>query len=126
MPASADARTSRSVIGGILVMISGLIGIIEGVWIASATEEFADYFREMMGDVFPGIEGVFLVCGGIFMVIGLVALIGGFFAFRKRHWGIAIVGGIFSLFTLGIVFFEGSILGLIGLILIAISKREFS
>lgn len=117
---------SKAFVGGIFVMISGLIGIVEGVWIASVAGELSANLERMLGGTFTGIESVFVACGVIWIIIGLVALIGGFFAFRKKHWGIAILGGVFALFTLGIVFFEGSILGLIGLILIAISKDEFS
>jgi hypothetical protein len=40
-------------------------------------------------------------------------------------WPLALIGAIFGLFTFGLFFFEASILSLIALILIAISKNEF-
>ncbi|MDD1767958.1 MAG: zinc ribbon domain-containing protein [Methanomassiliicoccales archaeon] len=117
-------------IGGILVMISGVIGIVIGLTMAVAAAAIGDILGDLYGgmyglDVLGMIEGIIVACGVIWFIIGLIALIGGVFALRKKRWGIAIVGGVFALLTIG-PYFLASILGLIGLILIAISKREFS
>jgi len=66
-----------------------------------------------------GATGVLAVCGGILMVVGIIALLGGIFAIQRKHFGLAVLGGILSLGG----FF---ILGLIGLILVAVSKDEFT
>lgn len=118
--------TVMSLIGGVLVVISGLLGIILGLILAVLSSSITDLMGGMYGeDVLSAVEGILVTCGVIWFIIGLVALIGGVFAIRRKKWGIAIVGGVFALFTIG-PYFLGSILGLIGLILIAISKDEFS
>jgi hypothetical protein len=123
---AASRGTSKSLIGGVLVMISGLIGIIYGLMVAALASTVFDMFGGMYGeDILKAAEGILVACGVIWFIIGLVALVGGIFAIRRRKWGIAVVGGVFGLLTLG-PWFIGSILGLIGLILIAISKDEFS
>ncbi|MGD0056853.1 MAG: hypothetical protein ABSB83_03230 [Methanomassiliicoccales archaeon] len=107
-------------------MISGIIGILTGLILVVAASTIVDMLRGIYGtEILDTVEGVLVTCGVIWFVIGLVALIGGVFAIRRRKWSIAVVGGVFGLLTIGPYFF-GSILGLIGLILIAISKHEFS
>jgi hypothetical protein len=41
----------------------------------------------------------------------------------RKMWGLALVGGIFGL--LGVGFILGSVLGIVGLILTAISRKDF-
>ncbi len=130
-PVAPAARGSLiPVVGGILIIISGIIGIVIGLTLAVAasaiSEMFADLYGGMYGiDVLGMFEGILVACGVIWFIIGLIAFIGGVFGLRKKRWGLAIVGGVFALLTIG-PYFIGSILGLIGLILVAISKREFS
>jgi len=45
-------------------------------------------------------------------------------ALRRRAWAIAVVGGFLGTLAMGTIFL-GSILGLIGLMVIATSKRFF-
>ena len=61
--------------------------------------------------------------GGVFVVFGIIAILGGIFAIQRKHFAIALVGAIFGL--IGIGFVIGSVLGLIGLILIAVGRKEF-
>jgi hypothetical protein len=70
------------------------------------------------------VEGAVVVCGAIFLIFSLIALMGAIMAITGKSWGLAIVGGIFGLLCIGFVG-TGSLFGLIGLILIAISKDEF-
>ena len=59
-----------------------------------------------------------MACGAILIVVAIIALLGGIFAVQRKNFGFAVVGGILSL---GGWFIPG----LIGLILVAISKDEF-
>ncbi|MEK6851013.1 MAG: hypothetical protein AABY30_00585, partial [Candidatus Thermoplasmatota archaeon] len=65
-----------------------------------------------------------VICCGIEIIFSLIALIGGVFAIQRKMWGLGLAGGILGLLTWG--FFIGSILALVGLILIAISRKEFA
>ncbi|MCJ2556643.1 MAG: hypothetical protein LN415_05980 [Candidatus Thermoplasmatota archaeon] len=79
--------------------------------------------ESMMPVTVPGADalaGIIMICGIIFLIFGLIGLLGGIFAIKRTHFGLAILGGIFSLLAGFIIF------GLIGLILVAISKKEFS
>ena len=50
--------------------------------------------------------------------------IGGIMGVQRKMWGLALVGGIFALLSMGPVFIS-SLLGLIGLILVAVSRQDF-
>jgi len=69
------------------------------------------------------LESIMAGCGVLLFVFGALALAGGYFGIRRRHFGFAIAGGVFGLLGLG--FYVGSLLALIGIILVAISKDEF-
>ena len=112
-------RTALPVAGGALLLVAGILGIIFwGMVIAGAST---------IGIV-PGIGGalasIVAICGGIEIVFSLIALIGGVFAIQRKMWGLGLAGGILGLLSFG--FFIGSILALVGLILIAISRKEFA
>jgi hypothetical protein len=70
------------------------------------------------------LQSILATCSIIGCIISIFALVGGIVAVKRKAWGLAIVGGILGLFTIG-PFFLGSIISLIGLILVAISRKEF-
>jgi hypothetical protein len=106
-------KTVMPVIGGILILVGALFGIAMGALFIIGTAWLIpiDITR---------LSAMFTVCGVIYMVISIIALIGGVFAIQRKAFGFAIVGGILALL------FGGFIFGLIGLILVAISRREFT
>jgi hypothetical protein len=59
-----------------------------------------------------------LFVGFPFLTCGVLSLIGGVYALQRKNWGLALVGAIMS-------FFPYCILGLVAVVLIAISKDEF-
>ncbi len=76
----------------------------------------------------PVAGGVLILIGGVILLIatfwcivtialGALAILGGIFAIQRTHFAIALVGGILSV---------PSIIGLIGLILVVVSKDEFT
>ena len=115
----AVEHTAKPIIGGILIMLSALVGIVYGIWMAAVSGAI----ESMMPVTVPGMDAftsIVMICGIILLVFGIIALLGGIFAIKRTHFGLAILGGIFSLLSPGIIF------GLIGLIVVAISKKEFS
>jgi len=46
-------------------------------------------------------------------------------AVQRKSWGLALAGSILGLFTIGFVF-EATVMSLIALILLAISRKEFT
>lgn len=69
------------------------------------------------------VTGVIWICGAIGIILSLFALLGGIMSLLRKNWALALVGGILGLFTIG--FIIGSVLSLVALILIAVSKKEY-
>jgi hypothetical protein len=108
--------------GGALVLIAGILGLIQGIYLFIALL-FLDYYSVGFYFDFGWGSAVVLVCGILALVFSIIAIVGGIFALQRRGWAIAVTGGILGMLAVG--FGIGFILGLIGLILVAISRAEF-
>jgi hypothetical protein len=104
-------QSSKPVIGGVLILVGGIIGLISWLWTLAVGAAFM---------AIPFLGGIILICGIIGTILSIIALLGGIFAIKRQKYGLAIVGGICSLLVGYFIF------GLIGLILVAISKDEFT
>jgi len=70
------------------------------------------------------IKELFVICGTVGFFLSVFAILGGIMSVRRQLWGLVLAGGILGLFTIGPVFIS-SILSLIAIILVAISRKEF-
>ncbi len=117
-------KTGTPVAGGILVLIAGLLALANGILY------LASNVADLTGISLPPevtlqqFESVVRVCGVVELIFGIVAVMGGVFAIQRKHFGLAIAGSVLGMIGFGFTF--GAILGLIGLILVAISRKEFS
>ncbi|MEM2869556.1 MAG: hypothetical protein QW379_03930 [Thermoplasmata archaeon] len=110
-------RSSAPVAGGALLIIGGILALINGALIGFAGGAVMSIIGE---------AGAFLlVCAAIEIVFGCLILLGGAMAVQRKSFPVAIVGAIFCMISIGPLFLS-SILGLIALILIAISKDSFA
>jgi len=91
------AQTWKPTAAGTLTISAGVIGLI-------------------VGTVLIGRSPLFMV-GLLAIMISIVAVAGGLCALKRRAWGLALAGSICSLFCW---------LGIPAIILIALSKQEFS
>jgi len=107
-PAPQKKESAVPVVGGILIILSslGYFGI-GGVIAAGSTVALVP----SVGSSAAGIA-----CGVVIVILGVIALLGGVYAMQRKNFTLALIGGILVI---------PSILGLIGLILVAISKDEF-
>jgi len=114
----AKPQTMMPMIAGILLILSAIIAIAFWAYVAFVAAAFASFLP--MG----GLTTIIAICGGIFIILGIIELLGGVMALRRKMWALALVGSILGLFTVG---FYGlsSILSLVGLIILAISRKEF-
>ncbi|UCH89943.1 MAG: hypothetical protein JSV49_04670 [Thermoplasmata archaeon] len=114
-PVPKKSESQLPLVAGIILIIGAFAAIGEGavLLIFGAEMEAAYGFGEL-----------FLLCGIIELVFGLIALVGGAFAVQRKMWALALTGAIFGLISIGFLFI-GSICGLIALIMIAISKDDF-
>ena len=117
-------KSALSIIGGILILVAGIIGLaMGGILLAIDADQLADYGLDVAG-VTDIIEDILTVCGTILVVLGLIAAVGGFFGVMRKHWGLVVLGGVIGLFIIS-PYLIASLLSLVGLILVAISKKDF-
>jgi len=117
-------KTVLPVIGGAMLIVAGIMGLfMGGVLLAIDLDDLDQYGVDVagVGDV---LDDILTVCGAIIIILSLIVILGGFFGVTRKHWGIAIVGAVLGLFIIGPLM-VGSVLALIGLILIAVSRKEF-
>lgn len=105
-------ETYMPLIGGILILVAGAHEIYFGTMMVIGGEELLP--------ITFGISSIVLVCGAMVAVLGIVAILGGVFAIRRKNFTLAILGSILGLLGAYII------VPIIGLILIALSKDEFS
>lgn len=103
-------RTWKPTTGGILAIIAGALQVIFGIVFAAA------------GGIAGAIVGMgwFGAIGAPLIILGIVAIIGGIYATRRRIWGLALAGSICAL--IGPWF----VLGILAIIFIAMGKNEFA
>ena len=68
-----------------------------------------------------GIAGVPIWCiivGGLLLVLGIIAIVGGVSAIRRKSFGLSLAGAICALIPL-------NLLGLLAVIFVSLGKREF-
>jgi predicted amidophosphoribosyltransferase len=104
------------VVGGVLILIAGILGILEGLLTLAAVSSVSAAGYTLPGSV--------TCCAGLLCIFGLIAAAGSFSAIGRHSVVFAIVGGVFGILAIG--FLIGAVLALIGIILVAIAHDEFS
>jgi len=123
-PAKPAEKSMLSLIGGILILLAGIMGVvIGGIMIAIDVEDLDQWGVDVAG-VTDLIDDILTICGAILLIFGLIAIMGGAFGVMRKHFGLVILGGVFGLLCLG-PYALGSLFALIGLILVAVSKKDF-
>jgi hypothetical protein len=117
--------STRLTIGAACLVISGLIGLTMSSFLMANQEAIVAEITRLYGDQMGSIQEAVTFLIIFWVVSGIMASVGAYFAFQRRHFRIALAGGIFALGTFGLIFLEGSVMGLIGLILVWLSRREF-
>lgn len=97
--------------GGILTIISGSIMVVGGILASGVPWALIPEISAALAEAPTGV-------GGGFIAIGVVALVGGVYALRRRIWGLALAGAICAAFP-------AMPLGVLAIIFISIAKREF-
>jgi hypothetical protein len=115
-------------VGGVLSIIAGAFGILSLLFCICMAAmmllmpgDFSGdhYYRSTSPDVTLAIIAAICIIMGIFhALVGVLAIVGGVFALRKKHWGWALAGAIGGTMT----FFP---CGIPAIIFIATGKPEF-
>jgi len=104
-------KTWKPTVGGILSIIAGAFAVLVGVSPIARGEFVGRIMWHWRWEAL----------GALALVLGIVAIIGGVFAIRRQVWGLALAGAICALFPPHV-----SVLGILAIIFIALSKAEFS
>lgn len=120
-------KSSKPFIAGILLIIAGLTAIVS--WIFVITTDVSTIDISMFQEFNPTItaeqiQDFLVICGTVGCVLSIFPILGGIVALKRKIWILALIGSIIGLFTIG-PFLASSVLSLIGLIIIAISREEF-
>ena len=111
--------------GGILSIVAGAFEV-NGGGIMLASAKLGVQFRLWDFALYPGIwfkhiipvdSPWFIIMGGLLVVLGIIAILGGIWALRRRSFGLSLAGAVCVL-PLGI-------LGIVAIVCIALAKREF-
>ncbi|MAF85922.1 MAG: hypothetical protein CL875_05545 [Dehalococcoidales bacterium] len=112
--------TWKPTTAGILSIVAGALSLIKGIIVTSLGAACIGPWTGYMGKT-GMTEGCFGAIGIPLIVIGIVSVIGGIYAIRRRLWGLALAGAICALFPPPVI-----VLGILSIIFLAISKKEFA
>jgi hypothetical protein len=112
--------------GGILSIIVGAFEVIGGgVMVASVCLSmplrlWLFQYLTRFGSVcsIAGVPIWWMITGGILLVLGIIAIVGGVSAIRRKSFGLSLTGAICALIPL-------NLLGLLAVIFVSLGKREF-
>ena len=126
MASNSDSGGGLLTAGGVLSIIAGALEVIGGVIIALLTVGIRILIRlalipshpgDWWGHIIPGIPFWLIIVGVPLLALGIVAIVGGVSALRRRNFGLSLAGAICAL--------PSSILGILAIIFVSVSKREF-
>ena len=104
-------RTWRGTWAGILTIIGGATGIGLGAYVLIIGAPARALIQEM--------TGFDMIMGAPEIAIGIVAIVGGIFALRRRVWRLALVGAILAIISM-------PIFGIPATIFVVKGKKEFA
>ncbi len=107
-------KTWKPVTAGILDIIAGAAGLILGFgfMIGGALVGFVTQLPMWLNTLIPLVSIPLII-------LGLIDIAGGICALMRKVWGLALAGSITTLIT-------SPVIGIIALVLTAISKKEFA
>ena len=121
--------SSIPTIAGLLLILAGLLGLLS--WVSPLLIDSAQLLQqlqqvtEMSPQITPEqLRSIIQMCSVIGIILSVFTILGGILAFKKKRRELALIGSLMGLFTVG-PYLLASILSLIGLILIGMSKKEF-
>jgi branched-chain amino acid transport system permease protein len=111
---SGEERTWKPTAAGILSIIGGVAQVFGGIVFAIGSRWIAQFSgMQFIGGVIGWFSGFYAVIAALLIILGLVAVLGGICALRRRIWGLALAGSICTLplFVFGIPAVIFAILG---------------
>jgi len=117
-------RTWKTKTGGILAIVAGAVSVIE--WVAVAALGVFEW-GWLAGGGLLGSGGIAEGGAAIVIVIGIIAIVGGIFALRRKRWRLALAGSICAIFSLSFIPLLLNVpIAIAAIVLVVLGKREFS
>ena len=108
-------KTNKPMIGGILTIISGILASLGAINYAVGLSDAGGISK---GDIPPFVPSIIFGVPILSIIVGILALIGGVLAMRRRKWQWSLAGSIAAALSF-------ILLGIPAVILITMSKDEF-
>ncbi len=109
-------RRSRASVGGALIILSGIMGILNGIYfIAPGSFGLDPTNIAWIGDP--------VTFGYLTIAAGMVGVIGGLTSLQRTAYPLCVAGGFLAALSLG--FTIGFFIGLAGMALVGSSRKEF-
>ena len=118
MASNGSNRSGLLTAGGVLSIIGGAFEVIGGVIVVLivATTVFPPLPLGASFEIYVIPTWLFIVAGPL-IVLGIVAIIGGVSALRRKSFGLSLAGAICAL--------ASGLLGILAVIFVSLSKKEF-
>ena len=118
-------ESKKPTIAGVLMVIAFLLAVYNAASFFFLDVDIGN-IEEQVGEQVSQdlVNNVLNACGVITLIFGFFLLVGGIFAIKKVHWGVALIGSILGIFSIGPMFI-GSVLSIAALILLFMAKDEF-
>jgi hypothetical protein len=126
MASNDSGRSGLLTAGGVLSIVGGALQVIGGLIIAILTVGISILLRlahipfqrgDWGGHLGPCIPFWLIIVGVPLFALGIVAIVGGVSAVRRKRFGLSLAGAICAL--------PSMILGILALIFVSVSKGEF-
>jgi len=113
-------HTRKPTVAGILDIIAGILGLFAFMLMVIGLLVFMPMGGTNLPVQIPGqsLNAIIIAVSVPVVILAVLAIVGGAYALRRRVWGISLAGSIAA-------FFCSWPLGVVAIILIAISKKEF-
>jgi hypothetical protein len=115
----------KATAGGILTIVSSVLGIITGLFVMAVPLMFkymleSDYygFATEGAEALAVVGFVYAGMGLIFVLIGVLGIVGGIFTIKRKLWALSLAGAIAG----SILFYP---LGIVAVILVSMAQPEF-
>jgi hypothetical protein len=118
--AAPHEKSVLSLVGGVFILIAGLMGIFAGIVLLTISLDDLDQYGVDVAGATDLIEDILKK----WLIFGVIALMGGVFGIMRKHFALVILGGVFGLLCLG-PYMLASLLALVGLILVAVARKDF-
>lgn len=100
-------------------LTAGILEILRGAWLSLAALALFGFSLAAPSAGWGMSTGIaFMVMVPIVVILAALSIAGGIFALKRKKWGLALAGSIAATLPL-------SILGIVSLVLVIISKKEF-